>query len=67
MATYFTLALTSLAIAFIPYFIARKKGAKKSFWLIMGLIFGPFAIPFVFFAKTDPAPPSVKKGPDYGA
>ncbi|MEE8397882.1 MAG: hypothetical protein V3S89_02675, partial [Desulfobacterales bacterium] len=53
MTTYFTLSAISLAIALIPYYIAKKRGAKASFWLIMGLVFGPLAIPFVFYAKTD--------------
>ena len=53
MTTYFLLSAVSPGIALIPFYIAHKRGAKKSFWLIMGLIFGPLAIPFVFYAKTD--------------
>jgi hypothetical protein len=34
------------------YSLARKRGANKKFWLLMGIIFGIFALPFVFFAKT---------------
>jgi len=35
--------------------MASKRGAKKSFWAIMGFCFGLFAIPFLFFAKkVDP-------------
>ncbi len=51
--TYIYVAIISIGIALIPYFIAAKRGASKKFWLIMGLVFGPFAIPFVFFAKTN--------------
>lgn len=53
MTTYFMLSAVSLVMALIPYYIAKQRGAKPSFWLIMGLIFGPLAIPFVFYAKTD--------------
>jgi hypothetical protein len=31
--------------------IAKKRGAKPVFWGVMGVIFGPLAIPFVFLAK----------------
>jgi hypothetical protein len=34
------------------YFIAGKRKVNKSFWLAMGIIFGPFALPFVFLAKS---------------
>ncbi len=46
-------SLISLAFAFILGTIAEKRGAKVMFWVIMGAVFGPLAIPFVFFAKTD--------------
>ena len=35
----------------ICYWIAKKRGASVSFWVCMGAVFGPFAVPFVFFAK----------------
>lgn len=47
-----TLAI-SLLFAGILYLIAAKRGAHKAYWAVMGFLFGPFAIPFVFFAKTD--------------
>jgi hypothetical protein len=31
--------------------IAKRRGAKPVFWGVMGALFGPFAIPFVFLAK----------------
>jgi hypothetical protein len=31
--------------------IAKRRGAKPVFWGVMGALFGPFAIPFVLFAK----------------
>ena len=44
------LVFNILSIFFCIY-IAKSKGADTRFWGIMGLIFGPLAIPFVFFAK----------------
>ena len=49
--TYFILIIISFCFAGILYLIAAKRGANKIFWGIMGFVFGPFAIPFVFFAK----------------
>jgi hypothetical protein len=45
------LALITLFFGGLSYFIASKRGANAIFWLVMGLVFGPFALPFVFFAK----------------
>ncbi len=28
------------------YFIAAKRNVNKPFWLAMGILFGPFALPF---------------------
>jgi hypothetical protein len=35
----------------ICHFIAKARGANTTYWGIMGGIFGPFAIPFVFLSK----------------
>jgi hypothetical protein len=45
------LILLSIISAVICYYVASQRGAKTSFWVLMALLFGPFAIPFVFFAK----------------
>lgn len=45
------LVLVMLVSAAICYAIARKKQANALFWLTMGLLVGPLAIPFVLFAK----------------
>ncbi|SDP54954.1 hypothetical protein [Desulforhopalus singaporensis] len=39
----------------VLYLIGGARGANKVFWLVMGVVFGPFALPFVFFANTDKA------------
>jgi hypothetical protein len=31
--------------------MADKRGANTLFWAIMGAVFGPLAIPFVFLTK----------------
>lgn len=46
------LVLVSAFFGVLLYFIASKRNANRSFWLAMGIIFGPFALPFVFIAKS---------------
>jgi threonine/homoserine/homoserine lactone efflux protein len=41
-----------LASAVIGHFLARHRGANAVFRGVMGAIFGPLAIPFVFMART---------------
>lgn len=36
----------------ICHFMAKSRGANPVFWGVMGILFGPLAIPFVFFAKS---------------
>jgi hypothetical protein len=48
---YLILILISICFAGLLYLIAAKRGSNKTYWAIMGFFFGPFAIPFVFFAK----------------
>jgi hypothetical protein len=36
----------------ICHFLARHRGASPVFRGVMGAIFGPFAIPFVFMARN---------------
>ena len=48
---YLVLILISILFAGLLYLIAAKRGSNKIFWAIMGFFYGPFAIPFVFFAK----------------
>lgn len=37
--------------AIVCHLIARARGANAVFWGVMGALFGPFAIPFVFMSK----------------
>ncbi len=41
----------SLFFAGVLYLIAKKRGANKNFWAMMGFLVGPFALLFVFFSK----------------
>jgi len=43
--------IISLASTAFVYTIAYNRRANCAYWLKMGLIFGPFAIPFVFFSE----------------
>lgn len=48
---FFIFIIVVLFSALFLGFIARQKGADAFFWTVMGGLFGPLAIPFVFFAK----------------
>jgi len=50
---YVVIVIISFCFAVLLYFMASKRGANRSFWAIMGFFFGPFAIPFMFFAKKE--------------
>jgi hypothetical protein len=44
-------AAINIACIILCHQIAQRRGAKPVFWGVMGALFGPFAIPFVLFAK----------------
>lgn len=43
----------SLLFAGLLYLVAAKRGARKGYWAVMGFLFGPLALPFVFFSKKE--------------
>jgi len=43
--------LISVFFGVLLYYLAGRKGLNKQFWIIMGLFFGPFALPFIFLGK----------------
>jgi hypothetical protein len=47
------LIIVSLLSMLICYQIAKSRKADRWYWLFAGLLFGPFAIPFVFFANPN--------------
>jgi hypothetical protein len=44
-------AAINIACIILCHQIAKRRGANPVFWGVMGALFGPLAIPFVFFAK----------------
>jgi hypothetical protein len=50
MILFALIALNVLSV-FVCHFIARQRGAKAVFWGLMGALFGPLAIPFVFLSR----------------
>ena len=48
--------LISIFFAWVLYAIAGKRDANQNFWAIMGFLFGPLALPFVFFARKQKMP-----------
>jgi hypothetical protein len=44
-------AAINIVCVILCHQIAKRRGAKPVFWGVMGALFGPFAIPFVFLAK----------------
>lgn len=45
--------IISLLFAYLLWLIAEKRGANTKFWAVMGAVFGPLAIPFVFLARAN--------------
>jgi len=45
------LVLTFIPSAIFCHYVAKKRNANARFWCVMGAIFGPLAIPFVFMSK----------------
>lgn len=65
MGTIYVLPVVFAICGWICYSVAKKRKASKPFWVVMGALFGPLAIPFVFFAKKQnpiaaAAPPNEK-------
>lgn len=50
----FLLVFLGFACVVVCHYIAKKRQANAVFWGVMGGIFGPLAIPFVFIAKPNP-------------
>jgi len=43
--------IISVFFGVLLYYIAGRKGDNKQFWLIMGILFGLFALPFIILGK----------------
>ena len=46
------LILTVVASAYVCRTIAKERRANVRFWVWMGILFGPLAIPLVFFSRS---------------
>lgn len=44
--------LATLASAYVCYTLAKERHADTRFWVWMGILFGPLAIPLVFFSRA---------------
>ena len=52
------ISIITISCAFLLWSIADKRGANTLFWAIMGAVFGPLAIPFVFLTKNNSSKPT---------
>jgi hypothetical protein len=43
--------LISILFGVLCYYLAGRKGYNKQFWLIMGILFGAFTVPFIMLGK----------------
>ena len=46
------ISIICIASAYLLWHIADRRGANRRVWAIMGAVFGPLAIPFVFLTKN---------------
>jgi hypothetical protein len=48
---YAILIIISAFFGVLLYYLADRRGYNKQFWLIMGILFGPFPLLFMFLGK----------------
>ncbi len=52
MTVYIALGVfTTLVSILVCHALAKQRGQNPVFWGTMGLLFGPFALPFLFLGK----------------
>ncbi len=52
MSTVYFFPIVSLVCGAICYSMAKKRNLNVPLWVVMGALFGPLAIPFLYFSKT---------------
>lgn len=52
MAGMIIILIICILSAIVLWNIADRRGANTKFWAIMGAVFGPLAIPFIFLIKN---------------
>jgi hypothetical protein len=43
--------IISAFFGMLLYYLADRNSYNKQFWLIMGVLFGPLSLPFIFLGK----------------
>lgn len=51
MNSVFVIAVIAAGSMVYCHVVANRRGLKPVFWGVMGLLFGPLAIPFVYLLK----------------
>jgi len=51
MSVYLLVAVVIISV-YICYYTAKRRGLNTPYWVFMGALFGPLAVPFVFLAKS---------------
>ncbi len=51
MSFLLVLLIVTILSIIVCYQMAEKRGADPVFWAVMGAIFGPLAIPVIYFMK----------------
>ncbi len=51
MGVIYVLPILFAVCGAICYSVAKKRKLKVPFWVVMGSLFGPLAIPFVYLSK----------------
>ena len=52
MTIFIALVIVIIVSATICFYIAKGKNLNAQYWVLAGLLIGPFAIPFVFLANS---------------
>lgn len=53
MNPIYAVLVVFILCAGVCFIVANKRKSNIPFWVTAGFLAGPFAIPFVFFAKPD--------------
>ena len=48
---YAIVIIISAFFGLLLYYLAERRRYNKRFWLILGILFGPFPLPFMFLGK----------------
>ena len=57
-------SIICIACAYLLWVIADRRGVNTRLWAIMGAVFGPLAIPFIFLTKAKDTKPTPQNNGD---